>query len=64
VSFESDSNVNDVSEEQSQKQEVEMVSTDDGMQTDFNAEQARNASLSICVRVESDSNVNNEREPQ
>jgi hypothetical protein len=39
VSFESDSNVNDESEEQPEKQKAPRTSTDDGMQIDFNAQQ-------------------------
>jgi hypothetical protein len=50
--------------EEPEKHLLQRISTDHGIQMDFNLPHLENAWLSIRVRFEPDSNVNDEREEQ
>jgi glucan phosphoethanolaminetransferase (alkaline phosphatase superfamily) len=64
VSFDPDSKVNDESESQQLKHSEPTISTEEGIQTDFNDEQQEKAFASIRISFESDSKVNDEIEEQ
>jgi hypothetical protein len=57
VSFDPDSNSKDDSDQQLQKQLLQMIATEAGIKIDFNDEQFENAQSAIRVRFEPDSNV-------
>jgi hypothetical protein len=62
VSFDPDSNVNDVSEVHAAKHSEQRISTDAGMQIDVNDMQFIKALCPIRVNFDRESNVNDESE--
>jgi hypothetical protein len=63
VRLDSDSNVNDESDEQAEKHCRERTSTEEGIQMDFNALHEKNDDNPIRARLDGDSKVNDESEP-